>query len=76
MSVLKAKKISSSLGYDPLLISLYDPKMVLDPHQIIKQFIERSLSRAAVEKKDFTKMTRCQTLNLAEKKDQWIKSLP
>lgn len=52
LSSLRAEEISRALGHDPLLISLHDQRTAPDPHQIISQFVEGSLSRAAALTKD------------------------
>lgn len=52
MSYLSAQAISRALGHDPLLIALHDQKKTPDPHQIISQFVEGSLSRIAAMTKD------------------------
>ncbi len=48
ISLLSATEISCSLGNDPLLIALYDHSAPPVPHQVINQFVEGSLSRAAI----------------------------
>ena len=52
LSSLSAEAIARSLGHDPLLIALHDQSKRPDPHQIISQFVEGSLSRAAAAAKD------------------------
>jgi len=52
LSWLRAKEISDGLGHDPLLIALHDQSKTPDPHQIISQFVEGSLSRAATAAKE------------------------
>jgi hypothetical protein len=52
LSALSAGEISHALGHDPLLIALHDQRTTPDPHKIISQFIEGSLSRAAAAAKD------------------------
>lgn len=52
LSSLNAEAISRALGHDPLLIALYDQSNTPDPHQVIGQFVEGSLSRAAAAAKD------------------------
>jgi hypothetical protein len=52
LSLLSAKEISRALGHDPLLIALHDQRTVPDPHKVISQFVEGSLSRAASAAKD------------------------
>jgi hypothetical protein len=52
LSSLSAAAISLALGHDPLLIALHDHRTAPDPHQIISQFVEGSLSRAAAAAKD------------------------
>lgn len=47
ISHLQANEISCALGKDPLLIALYDQKIEPYSHQVIGQFVERSLSRTA-----------------------------
>lgn len=47
LTSLSAEAIARALGHDPLLIALHDQSKMPDPHQIISQFIEGSLSRAA-----------------------------
>ncbi len=53
LSPLSAEAISDALGHDPLLIALHNQRIAPDPHQIIGQFVEGSLSRAAATIKDF-----------------------
>ena len=53
LSPLSAEGISGALGHDPLLIALHNQCLAPDPHQIISQFVEGSLSRAAAATKDF-----------------------
>ena len=53
LSSLSAEAISRSLGHDPLLIALHDLSPVPDPHQVIRQFVEGSVSRVAAEEKDY-----------------------
>lgn len=52
LSPLSAEMISSALGHDPLLIALHNQVTAPDPHQVISQFVEGSLSRAAAATKD------------------------
>jgi hypothetical protein len=52
MSPLSAEAISLALGHDPLLIALHDQSKTPDPHQVIGQFVEGSLSRAAASTRD------------------------
>ncbi len=47
LSSMTAEAISSALGHDPLLIALHDQDTAPDPHQVIGQFAEGSISRAA-----------------------------
>jgi len=53
LSSLSAEEISRALGHDPLLIALHDQSKTPDPHQIISQFVEGSLSRAAAVARDY-----------------------
>ncbi|OGP68686.1 MAG: hypothetical protein A2W27_05645 [Deltaproteobacteria bacterium RBG_16_44_11] len=52
LSLLSADEISSALGHDPLLIALHDQCTAPDPHKIIRQFVEGSLSRVAAVAND------------------------
>lgn len=52
LSSLGAEAISRALGNDPLLIALHDQRASPEPHKIIGQFVEGSLSRAAAAAKD------------------------
>lgn len=52
LSSLAAAAISRALGHDPLLIALHDQDTAPDAHQIISQFVEGSLSRAAAAAKE------------------------
>jgi len=54
ISILRAKEISNLLGHDPLLIALHDPSKEPDPHHVISQFVEGSLSRVAIDEKENT----------------------
>lgn len=54
LSALSAAEISQKLGHDPLLIALHDQSMSPDPHLIISQFVEGSLSRASASSKDYS----------------------
>lgn len=47
VSPLKASEISEALGHDPLLIALHNPGELQDAHQIIGEFVNGALSRAA-----------------------------
>ena len=62
LSSLSAESISRALGHDPLLIALHNQRIAPDPHQIISQFVERSLSRVAAATKDFPAADYRQTL--------------
>ena len=53
LSPLSALSISESLGHDPLLIALYDFDNTPDPSQVIRQFVDASLSRTAAAVKDY-----------------------
>jgi hypothetical protein len=46
-SPLKAEEIARALGNDPLLISLHDTAKPPEPHKVIGQYIEGTISRAA-----------------------------
>jgi hypothetical protein len=46
VSEVKAEGISTALGNDPLLIALQDIERDPDPHAVLGDFIERTLSRA------------------------------
>jgi len=52
LSSLSAESISRALGCDPLLIALHDQRTAPDPHLVIGQFVEGSLSRVAASGKD------------------------
>jgi hypothetical protein len=52
LSSLRAEAIARALGHDPLLIALQDQSTTPEPHQIISQFIERSVSRTAAVVQD------------------------
>lgn len=52
LSSLSAEAISRALGHDPLLIALHDQHTAPDPHLVIGQFVEGSLSRAAAAVKE------------------------
>lgn len=52
LSSMTAEAISRALGHDPLLIALHDQDTAPDPHQIIGQFVEGAVSRAAAEGMD------------------------
>lgn len=49
LSRLQAQEIASALGYDPLLIALYDHSKKLESNSIIADYIEGSLKRAAAD---------------------------
>jgi hypothetical protein len=51
LSSMTAAAISDALGHDPLLIALHDYGTAPNPHSVIGQFVEGSLSRAAAETK-------------------------
>jgi len=53
LSSLSAEAIARALGHDPLLIALQDQSTAPEPHQIISQFVEGSVSRAAAAVKDY-----------------------
>lgn len=53
LSRFSADAISCSLGHDPLLIALHDQHTAPDLHQVISQFVEGSLSRAASLAKEY-----------------------
>lgn len=53
LSPLVAEAISGALGNDPLLIALHNLDTTPEPHQVIGEFVERSLSRAAAASKDY-----------------------
>lgn len=52
LSSLSADEISGALGHDPLLIALHDQCTAPDPHKIIHQFVEGSLSRVTAKAND------------------------
>ncbi|HPL48461.1 MAG TPA: hypothetical protein PL030_09680 [Smithella sp.] len=52
LSELNAGEISHALGHDPLLIALHDQRKKPDPHKVISQFVEGSLSRVSADNKD------------------------
>lgn len=52
LSPLTAEAISRALGHDPLLVALHDQHAAPEPHRVIGQFVEGSLSRAAAAAKD------------------------
>ena len=47
ISPLRAGEISEALGHDPLLIALHDPDKTVAVHQIIAEFVDGALARAA-----------------------------
>jgi len=53
LSSLSAEVISRALGHDPLLIALNEQGAVPNPHQVISQFVEGSLSRVAAAAKEY-----------------------
>ena len=52
LSSLSADAISLALGHDPLLIALHQDDTAPDPHQVISQFVENSLTRTALRTRD------------------------
>jgi hypothetical protein len=47
VSPLRASEISKAFGHDPLLIALHRPGGQQDAHQVIEEFVDGALSRAA-----------------------------
>lgn len=64
LSALSAGEISCALGHDPLLIALHDQRTKPDPHKVIGQFVEGSLSRAAAEDKEHSAAEYLQALRV------------
>ena len=64
LSLLQAEEISRSLGHDPLLIALHDLSTTPNQHQVISQFVESSVSRAAARTEDYTAVDYRQVLRL------------
>jgi hypothetical protein len=52
VSALTAQETSNKLGNDPLLIALHDVSKAANPHQVISEFAEGSISRAAAASKN------------------------
>jgi len=53
LSLLNAEGISRALGNDPLLIALNDEFTEPNPSKVIEQFVERSLSRTAMQRREY-----------------------
>ena len=52
LSTLVAEEISRSLGHDPLLIALHEYGATPEPHHVIGQFVDGSVSRAVATEAD------------------------
>jgi hypothetical protein len=64
LSASSAEAVSRTLGHDPLLIALHDQHTTPDPHKVIGQFVDISLSRVAAEVKDHPSTDYCQAIRL------------
>ena len=54
LSNLDAEEISESLGHDPLLIALRDPRSPSGPERVIEEFIGGNINRLAAERREYT----------------------